>query len=104
MVPASNLRQWPLLLHISTAPASPPQADQSRIEIALGWRYAGPYRMSERSSWRGGFTIFPGFITPRGSNHDFTSARQAVRRGPKKGAIHSERTRPSPCSPEYAPL
>src|SRR4249920_1200150 len=29
IVPASNLRQWPLLLHISTAPAKPPHSDQS---------------------------------------------------------------------------
>jgi hypothetical protein len=29
MVPASNLRQWPLLLHISTAPAKPPHSLQS---------------------------------------------------------------------------
>src|SRR5205807_1341881 len=53
---------------------------------------------------RGGLTIFPGFIRPRGSSQALISPRQAVRRGPKNGAIHSERTRPSPCSPEYAPL
>src|SRR5215212_9224803 len=29
IVPASNLRQWPLLLHISTAPLKPPQPLQS---------------------------------------------------------------------------
>src|SRR5258706_11873239 len=29
MVPASNLRQWPLLLHISTALSNPPHSDQS---------------------------------------------------------------------------
>src|SRR6185503_17436220 len=29
MVPASNLRQWPLLLHISTALSRPPHSDQS---------------------------------------------------------------------------
>jgi hypothetical protein len=30
MVPASNLRQCPLLLHISTALSKPPHSDQSR--------------------------------------------------------------------------
>src|SRR5687767_10039839 len=29
MVPASNLRQWPLLLHISTALSKPPHSLQS---------------------------------------------------------------------------
>src|SRR4051812_5505631 len=29
IVPASNLRQWPLLLHISTALSKPPHSDQS---------------------------------------------------------------------------
>src|SRR3954468_17471089 len=29
IVPASNLRQWPLLLHISTAPLKPPHSLQS---------------------------------------------------------------------------
>src|SRR5918993_5864408 len=28
MVPASNLRQWPLLLHISTALSKPPHSSQ----------------------------------------------------------------------------
>src|SRR5260221_2685242 len=104
MVPASNLRQWPLLLHISTAPANPPHALQSRVVRGAGWWYCGPNRKSALSSWRGGFTILPGFMSPLGSNHDLISASDAVRRGPKKGAIHSERTSPSPCSPEYAPL
>ena len=49
---------------------------------------------------RGGSTIFPGFMSPRGSSQDLISASAPVRRGPKNGAIHSERTRPSPCSPE----
>src|SRR5690348_1644249 len=30
IVPASNLRQWPLLLHISTALSKPPHSDQLR--------------------------------------------------------------------------
>src|ERR1700741_503545 len=30
MVPASNLRQWPLLLHISTALSKPPHSRQSK--------------------------------------------------------------------------
>src|SRR6478736_5175817 len=29
IVPTSNLRQWPLLLHISTAPLKPPHSLQS---------------------------------------------------------------------------
>jgi hypothetical protein len=49
---------------------------------------------------RGGATILPGFINPFGSSQDLISPSAAVRRGPKKGAIHSERTSPSPCSPE----
>src|SRR3979411_3030461 len=53
---------------------------------------------------RDGLTILPGFIRPRGSSQDLISPSAAVSRGPKNGAIHSERTNPSPCSPEYAPL
>src|SRR5258705_8818142 len=104
MVPASNLRQCPLLLHISTAPANPPHALQASMVFGAGCLYGGPKGKSERSSCFGGFTILPGFMSPFGSNHDLISASDAVSRGPKKGAIHSERTRPSPCSPEYAPL
>src|SRR3990170_1578565 len=35
MVPASNLRQWPLLLHISTALSRPPHSDQSSTVSSL---------------------------------------------------------------------
>ena len=38
MVPASNLRQWTLLLHISTAGAKPPHADQSSaVSMGCAW-------------------------------------------------------------------
>src|SRR5919109_5365284 len=104
MVPASNLRQWPLLLHISTALSKPPHSRQSRWVFKETVLYPGLKRSSDRSSMRDGLTILPGFIRPFGSSHDLISPSAAVRRGPKNGAIHSERTRPSPCSPEYAPL
>src|SRR5574339_42040 len=104
MVPASNLRQWPLLLHISTALSKPPHSLQSRCVSKASVWYPGLKRNSVRSSMRDGLTILPGFISPFGSSHDLISASAAVRRGPKNGAIHSERTSPSPCSPEYAPL
>src|SRR5882672_711507 len=35
MVPTSNLRQWPLLLHISTALSKPPHSDQSSTVLVL---------------------------------------------------------------------
>src|SRR3954465_8156469 len=104
MVPASNLRQCPLLLHISTALSKPPHSLQSSAVAGTSVRYPGLKRNSDRSSMREGETIFPRFIRPAGPNQLLVSARLAVRRGPKNGAIHSERTSPSPCSPEYAPL
>src|SRR5262245_59188169 len=103
MVPASNLRQWPLLLHISTALSKPPHSLQSKLLEGVVV-YPGLKRNNDLSSIREGLTILPGFIRPFGSSQDLISPSVAVRRGPKKGAIHSERTRPSPCSPEYAPL
>src|SRR4051812_10797657 len=101
IVPASNLRQWPLLLHISTALSKPPHSLQSRLLFKESVLYPGGKRKSVASSMRDGFTILPGFIRPLGSSQDLISPSAAVRRGPKNGAIHSERTRPSPCSPEY---
>src|SRR5262245_43124000 len=100
MVPASNLRQWPLLLHISTALSYPPHSPQFRDGLSATVSYPGLKRTSDRSSRRDGLTILPGFISPFGSSQDLISPSAAVRRGPKNGAIHSERTRPSPCSPE----
>ena len=38
MVPASNLRQWPLLLHISTALSKPPHSDQSSAVVGSAAR------------------------------------------------------------------
>src|ERR1051325_195159 len=104
IVPASNLRQWPLLLHISTALSKPPHSLQSRICSGTRVSYPGLKRNRLPPSIFGGRTTFPGFISPFGSSQDLISPSAAVRRGPKNGAIHSERPRPSPCSPEYAPL
>src|SRR3954466_7827363 len=86
IVPASNLRQWPLLLHISTALAKPPvesppvpgapiasvrgsfctsHADQSSAGTSAMVRYGagadgGAKRNSAPSSIFGGSTILPG--------------------------------------------
>src|SRR3954469_66724 len=67
MVPASNLRQWPLLLHISTALSKPPHSDQSSTVSIFLIAYSGLYRNSERSSILDGRTILPGFNSPFGS-------------------------------------
>ena len=125
MVPASNFRQWPLLLHISAAFAKPParsppvpgaveisvtgsvwtfQADQSSTGSYFSDSYPGLKRNSERSSMREGRTILPGFRMFSGSNRSFTVSNALVSRGPNCQATHSERTSPSPCSPEKAPL
>src|SRR6266446_1517255 len=87
IVPASNLRQWPLLLHISTAFAKPPvvsppvpgavvcsvvgsfctsHADQSNIGFSAIVLYPGLKRNSRASSIFGGSMILPGFIKPIG--------------------------------------
>ena len=109
IVPASNLRQWPLLLHISTAAAKPWLAapgtfhsDQSSAVSKRGVSYPGLKRKSERSSIFDGRTIFPGFIRPFGSKSSLISASARASCGPMIGSIHSERTSPSPCSPEKA--
>src|SRR5262245_20700274 len=109
MVPASNLRQWPLLLHISTAAANPVLAApgavhslQSSASTIFGIAYPGLKRNSVRSSCLEGRTILPGFIRFFGSKSALISPSAAVSRGPRIGSIHSERTSPSPCSPEYA--
>ena len=99
-MPASNLRQVPLLLHISMAPAKPPLSFQSSTVSIFCVAYSGLKRNSERLSCFEGLTILPGFINPFGSNNDLISPNAAVNRGPRNGAIHSDRTRPSPCSPE----
>ena len=100
MVPASNFRQWPLLLHISTAPTMPPQALQSSCVSGLPGLYVGAEPEERSIVLPGRIHDLSGFMNPRGSNQDLISARHAVSRGPKNGAIHSERTSPSPCSPE----
>ncbi len=125
IVPASNLRQWPLLLHISTALAkpcagSPPvpgavcaplaaspctfHADQSSPVATGSVACPGGKRNSDASSIFVGRTILPGFMSPSGSNSAFTSSNARVSRGPNCHATHSLRTSPSPCSPENAPL
>ena len=53
---------------------------------------------------RDGRTILPGFMRPAGSNSALISSKARVSRGPNCQATHSLRTRPSPCSPEKAPL
>src|SRR5256885_13083977 len=107
IVPASNLRQCPLLLHISTAAAKPSLAApgafhslQSSAVSRLSAAYPGLNPNSVRSSCFDGRTIFPGFRRLLGSNRSLISASAAARREPMIGSIHSERTRPSPCSPE----
>src|SRR5436309_5740301 len=82
MVPASNLRQWPLLLHISTALSKPPHSLQSRLAFNEMVSYPGRKRNKDESSIRDGLTILPGFIRPRGSSQDLISPSAAVRRGP----------------------
>src|SRR5512134_814788 len=52
MVPASNLRQWPLLLHISTALSKPPHSLQSKDELEEIVLYPGLKRNSALSSMR----------------------------------------------------
>src|SRR5690349_16083415 len=73
MVPASNLRQCPLLLHISTAAAKPWLAApatvhslQSSASSLFGIAYPGLKRKSVLSSCFEGRTILPGFIRPFG--------------------------------------
>src|SRR6266513_3948448 len=109
IVPASNLRQCPLLLHISTAAANPwlaaPGTLHSLQSSAVSRRsaaYPGLKRNSVRSSCFEGRTIFPGFNRPFGSKRSLISSSARTSRSPMIGAIHSERTSPSPCSPEYA--
>ena len=52
---------------------------------------------------RGGSTILPGFMNPRGSKACFTSPKAAASRRPIRLSMNSERTSPSPCSPECDP-
>ena len=62
--------------------------------------YPGLKRNSARSSCFDGRTILPGLSRPLGSKRSLISSNAPVSFGPKNGAIHSERTSPSPCSPE----
>ena len=120
MVPASNLRQWPLLLHISTAAAKPPvtsppvpgsvvasvtglfctfHADQSSSGV-IGMRlYVGAKRISAVSSMRGGSMILPGLRRLAGSSSRLMARKASLSFGPNCHSIHSPRHRPSPCSP-----
>src|SRR6185312_11451554 len=61
ITPGSDLRQAPLLLHISAALAKEPHSDQSSAVSSASCWYPGLKRNSERSSIFGGRTIFPGF-------------------------------------------
>ena len=130
IVPASNLRQWPLLLHISTALAKPPvesppvpgaliasvrgsfctsHADQSSTGTSAIVRYGagacgGGKRNSAPSSIFGGSTILPGLNRPFGSSTSLIERNASLMSGPNCHSIHSPRHRPSPCSPLNAPL
>src|ERR1700722_11406874 len=130
MVPASNFRQWPLLLHISTALAKPPalsppvpgavvrsvtgsfctfQADQSKAGSSAMVSYgdgaeSGGKRNKEASSIFGGDTILPGLSNPAGSRWCLIATKASFNDGPNCHSIHSPRHRPSPCSPLYEPL
>src|SRR5207302_914839 len=59
MTPGSDLRQAPLLLHISAALAKPPHSAQSRTVSSGTGRYPGLKRNRLRSSILGGRTILP---------------------------------------------
>src|SRR5215207_9173741 len=49
ITPGSDLRQAPLLLHISAALANEPQSDQSSTLASGSWRYPGLKRKRLRS-------------------------------------------------------
>ena len=51
-----------------------------------------------------GPTIFPGLNRPFGSNLSFTSSKAFTSALPNMNSWNSERTMPSPCSPECEPL
>src|SRR5260221_20199 len=114
MVPASNLRQWPLLLHISTALANPPvrsppvpgavvtsvtgsactfHADQSSIGVSGMRLYGlnalgGAKRNSEPSSIFGGSMILPGLNRLIGSSSDLIARNASLITGPNCHSIH----------------
>jgi len=98
-----DFRHAPLLSQRSTAPSRLPCWDQSSTTGSSRPAYPGRYRNSERSSMRGGSTILPGFMIPWGSNVRFTSANADAMRSPSMERRNSERSRPSPCSPECVP-
>jgi len=50
-----------------------------------------------------GSTMLPGFMSPFGSSVFFTSANSLAMRSPSMVSRNSERSRPSPCSPECVP-
>ena len=52
---------------------------------------------------RVGFTIFPGLSVPEGSKAALISSNARTSRLPNMGSRNSERTSPSPCSPECDP-
>ena len=107
ITPPFNLRQLPLLLHISTAPCSPPaapgQADQFSLVGNEFTLYPGANRNKWRSSIFGALVILPGFMIFCGSNSFLTSANSPAMRGPNMTSLNSDRAMPSPCSPECDP-
>ena len=81
-------------------------ADQSSFGCdRASLRSAGGKRNSDASSIFGGATILPGFIRLSGIEQRL-DLRRTRRSGADRTArpTHSPRHRPSPCSPEYAPL
>ena len=107
ITPPSSLRQAPLLLHISTAPCIPPaapgQADQSSCVGNSSTEYPGAKRNSSRASIFGASIILPGLNKPCGSNKVLTLRNSSTIFGPNITSLNSDRTIPSPCSPEWDP-
>ena len=107
ITPPVNLRQLPLLLHISTAPCRPPaapgQADQFNLVGKESTLYPGAKRNRCRSSILGALVILPGFMMFSGSNIRFTSVNNRAISEPNITALNSDRAMPSPCSPECDP-
>ena len=104
ITPASNARQAPLLLHISTAPSMPPSgpgyADQSSLGAkSVSGRVSGAVteqravvhaRRADDAAW---------VQHVGGSNASFTVSKARTMRAPNIVSWNSLRAMPSPCSP-----
>ena len=127
IVPASNLRQWPLLLHISTALAKPPVGSPpvpgARERLGARIVLHVPRRPVERRLVRRSSGSPAGSGTARassivGGSHDLAGIEQACRieqvldrlerLGERAGRTARRPirrgTRPSPCSPRVGAL